>query len=307
MSENWSSRKILWLVATACVVNLLIVLVEHFVILLPYRGVGRLVIPPAEWKFCVIAGVFAGQMMAMSVVGALVERRRWQMWLVATPMGALLSAGWFLMESWNYLIRFHPSRAGFLKLFAMYLEGLYLPTAFFLGGILVLSLLLWPFKVYCGWRITDGSAPFTPVRHISISTLMLWVALWAALFFLLTQLASQFGPAPVVPAVIGVVALLLGAMPSLYAANRRKWVFISLLISISATALISYAESESLFVISKVFGNGGSAIPLPPILTFNFSLALSVAINCLLLRIFGLRLHIPLWISRGKRTTPSSA
>jgi hypothetical protein len=162
-----------------------------------------------------------------------------------------------------------------------------------LAGILLLSVICWPVKVLFGWRINGGECAEPRPHRVSTSQLILWVGLWSTLFFTYTQARQIYGTNWLAAAWITVPAVLIVGFPVaiLCAAPQIRWY--SWLAVVAYVPLLSYSECEMHHLTARLTPRGGAGIPLLYALCFNAAIATVVAANLIIMRAFGLRLHIP--------------
>jgi hypothetical protein len=309
MPRRWYENRVFRLLVTLLLANGVIVIAE----LMLSVGLAALVFSgaaqPGHWTFrlaaAVTSGIFAGQLLMLCLVGGLVENARWRMWLAVMPFAILLSVALLAFQIGPGVLlfaRFDPG--GALEMIILF--AAVVPTALCYGGVLLASVLLWPLKVFSGWRAAWLDEPDGSVGKAPISHLMIWVGLWGALFLLATTLSEGFGTVAVIAGVIGLAVILVGGFPATLILGGGQWTpprGIAVLVFI---LLLSFVESELVYWIVQPPGLTSITRVLPIVLAFNGSLAGSIALNSHLMSRRGLRLHMPLWWMPGKSPSPSS-
>jgi DMSO/TMAO reductase YedYZ heme-binding membrane subunit len=235
----------------------------------------------------------------LCLVGALVEKARWGMWLAVMPFALLLSVAFLALQIGPGVYFFARLRdlGGALEMIVL-LSGV-VPLTLCYGGVLLLSILLWPLKVFSGWRAgwsdeVEGFAGKAPISH-----LMMWVGLWGALFLLATTLAEGFGAVILIAGFVALVLVFITGFPVTILLSGDRWT------PLRRTALVSFIESELVYWVAQPPGLTSITRVLPLVLAFNASLAGMIALNCHLMSRQGLRLHMPLPWWRGKPPSPS--
>jgi len=303
MTRPWYENRMFRLLATLLVANGVIVVAELILSVglaaLVFSGTAR----PGHWAFLLAAaitsGLFAGQLLMLCLVGGLVENARWRMWVAVMPFALLLSVAFLAFQVGPGIEFFAHFRdiGGALEMIILF--AAVVPTALCYGGVLLASVVLWPLKVFCGWRAAWQDEPDRSIGKVPISHLMMWVGLWGAFFLLATTLSEGFGTVAVIAGVIGFAIILVGGFPVTLLLSGGRWTpprGIAILVFI---LLLSFVESELVYWIVQPPGLSSIARILPMVLAFNGSLAGTIALNCLLLRHRGLRLHMPLpWWGR---------
>jgi hypothetical protein len=300
---RWYEIRVFRLLATLLLANGVIVvgelLLSAALVALLFSGTAS----PWHWTFllaaAVTSGIFAGQLLMLCLVGALVEKRRWSMWLAVMPFAMLLSVAFLAFQMGSGIMLFASFRDSGGALEMIILFAAVVPSTLCYGGVLLASVLLWPLKVFAGWRAVWLDEPDGSIRTAPISHLMIWVGLWGALFLLATTLSEGFGTVAVIAGVMGLAIILVGGFPVTLLLSGGRWtpprhavlVFIMLL---------SLVESELVYWIAQPPGLTSITRVLPIVLAFNGSLAGTIAYNCLLMSRRGLRLHMPLPWRPGK-------
>jgi hypothetical protein len=253
--------------------------------------------------------VFFGQSFVLALICALANRSRSALWLLSIPFAVLFAIGFLADEVSGSLLRLFAYRwsTGGRTVLVILVYGLPLPLILTYFTMLVLSVALWPLKVFLGWHVAwDDDRP-TVVRHASVLSLMMWVGLWAALLFLITRSVERFGASGVMAVLIGGSAVLLAGIPLACLFNRRGRWFVTFGATILFIAGLSYAESELTFWFDKLTANSGAWIPLGPVLCFNAALGSTVGLNCLVICWMGARMHMPLWRPKPQSVAANSA
>jgi hypothetical protein len=298
MDHKHSTRRTALLLLLLFIANALLAL-STYPLLFDYH---RSRTAPPDWIGVLRMGAFAGQLFTVSLVGAMAEKRRWAMWLSVLPFAWILTLGILpdVDHNWIRLLvflidQFQNVPLVTVQLLVLFFAHLMAPLCMILAGILLLSVICWPVKVFCGWRLIDRdySDPCAN-RRVSTWQLMLWIGLWGALFCIYTQVREYFGTNWVVAALISVPAVLIVGIPvaMLCAGPRIRW-YTWLAIPVYVLGL-SYAESELTYLVASVSAPGSAGIPLVYPLFFNGTVAVVVGGNLLIMREFGLRLHTPL-------------
>ncbi|HUE69537.1 MAG TPA: hypothetical protein VMP01_01505 [Pirellulaceae bacterium] len=309
MPRRWYENRAFRLLVTLLLANGVIVFVQ----LVLSVGLAALLflgtVPPGHWTFllagAVHSGVFAGQLLMLCLVGALVEKARWSMWLAVMPFALLLSVAFlaFQMGPGVYFFARMRDLGGALEMIV--LLAAVVPLTICYGGVLLLSILLWPLKVFSGWRAAWLDEPGDPVGKAPISHLMIWVGLWGALFLLATTLSEGFGSVAAIAGSLGLVLILVTGLPVALLLSSGRGTLWQCTAAASFILLLSFVESELVYWIAQPPGLTSLTRVLPIVLAFNASLAGTIALNCHLMRRRGLRLHMPLpW---WRRTSPTTA
>jgi len=263
---------------------------------------------PPGWIYVVRAGIFAGQLFTLSLVGALAQTRRWLMWLLLLPFALILTLGFLPEADPNFWLlgqlpdEFNdlPSICG--RLLLLVLANFHAPMCMMLAGILLMSVIFWPAKVFFGWQLIGRGRGEFKAKRVSTLQLLLWIGLWSALFFIYTQVRMFYGTEWVVWASIAVPIVLIGALPVAIccACTQSRWYFY-LAVPVYVLAL-SYGESELSYFIASLTPRGGTGITIVYPLCLNSTIASVVAGNLMIMRAFGLRLHTPF-----RRSTKAAA
>lgn len=212
-------------------VNSLLVLAEYSVLYFYFRSLGSLRFAFPEWVTVVRFGVLAGQLLVLSLVGALAQKRRWAMWLAVLPFIPLLTLGMLpdADRTWLHYLFFLPEESADVpfilgQLWILFYSNLVAPVYLSLGGVLLLSVICWPLKVLLGWGIVGPSGLENQSRRVSTWQLMLWLGLWSVLFFILTLVRDAFGTGWFVAALIAVPVVLLAGLPvALGCSGSLRW------------------------------------------------------------------------------------
>jgi hypothetical protein len=309
MTRRWYENRVFRLLATLFLANGVVVVGELLVVLgllalsMSRRG------PPTLWMQIIptIAtfGSVASQLLMLSLVGALIEKARWNVWLAILPFAILLAVGFVAFEVGPAL--FNVARTQNVDdlrvLSVMIVVGSSLPIILCYGSVLLASVVLWPLKVMAAWRAAWDDDPTVSIRSAPISHLMLWVGLWAALFLLATSLAERFGEDGIFTALVGLGVILSTGLPvALFmSGSKRTWLRWSAVVAF--ILLPSWGESELVYWVLKPPGFTTVARLFTVILGFNAPLAGVIAMNSVLLKGLGLRLHMPLW--KWRRNSPA--
>ena len=310
MARPWYENRVFRLLATLLLANGVIVvgelLLSGALAALLFSGTA----PPWHWTFllaaAVTSGIFAGQLLMLCLVGALVEKRRWSMWLAVMPFAMLLSLAFLAFQMGPGIPFFIGFRNTGGALEMIFLFTTVVPSTLCYGGVLLASVLLWPLKVFSGWRAAWLDEPDGSIRKAPISHLMIWVGLWGALFLLATTLSEDFGTGAVIAGGIGLAIILVCGFPvTLLLSGGRSTLprGIAVLVFI---LLLSFVESELVYWVAQPPGLTSLTRVFPIVLAFNGSLAGTIALNCLLMSRRGLSLHMPLPWKRRKSPSPSS-
>jgi hypothetical protein len=302
MARRWHENRMFHLLATLLVANGLIVLAE----LILSVGLAALVLSaaarPGQWAYLLVAaityGLFAGQLLTLCLVGSLVEKARWSMWLAVMPFALLLSVACLAFQIGPGIEFFvFGDIGGALAMIILF--AAVVPTALCYGGVLLASVLLWPLKVFSGWRAAWQDEPDRSIGKAPISHLMVWVGLWGAFFLLATTFSEGFGTAAVTAGTIGLAVILVGGLPVTLLLSGSRWTKPRGIAVLVFVLLLSFVESELVYWIVRPPGLTSIARVLPFVLAFNGSLAGTIALNFFLLRHRGLRIHMPLpWWGR---------
>ena len=302
MARFHSTRRTTLLLLVLFVANFLLILAQYAVLYGYHRSITNVRLAPPDWIGVVRYGTFAGQLFALSLVGALAYERRWIMWLSVLPFALLLNFAvmpdadrnwlrmlWYILDEFD---RHAPYMSR--QLLVLFYANLMAPLFMLLGGILVFSVLCWPVKVFFGWRLVRGTESPLVAGRVSTWQLMLWIGLWSALFFIYTQVRDFFGTDWLAAAGTAIPALVVCGFPVAWwcSGPRIRW-YAWLAIPAYVLAL-SYGESELSHLISSVTPRGGGGIPLVYPLFLNATVAVVAAANLLIMRAFGVRLHMPL-------------
>lgn len=298
--------------AALFLVNALLIFAIYSILFYYFRLLGSLRFAFPEWVLVVLFAVFAGQLLVLSLVGALDDKRRWAMWLSVLPFIPLLTLGilpyadrnWlrYLFYGWGESADV-PYTLG--QLWILFYANLVAPVYMALGGVLLLSVICWPLKVFLGWGIVGQSGPEKARRRVSTLELILWLGLWSVLFFIVTLVRDAFGTGWFVAALIAVPVVLLAGLPvALACSGSLRW-YVWLALPAYVLAL-SYGEAELSHLIAGLTPQGGAGMPLVYPLCFNATLASVVSVNLLVMRAFGLRLHAPLRYP-GRQSEAASA
>lgn len=309
MPRRWYENRVFRLLATLLLANGVIVVGE----LILSVGLAALLFsgtaPPGHWTFllagAVHSGVFAGQLLMLCLVGALVEKTRWSMWLAVMPFALLLSVAFLAFQIGPGVYFFARMRDPGGALEMIVLLAAVVPLTICYGGVLLASVLLWPLKVFSGWRAAWLDEPDGSVGQAPISHLMIWVGLWGSLFLLATTLAEGFGTVAVIAGVVGLAVILVAGFPVTLLLSGGRWTRLQGTAVVVFILLLSFVESELVYWIAQPPGLTSIARVLPIVLAFNASLAGAIALNCLLMSRRGLRLRMPLPWRRGK--SPATA
>ncbi|HUE69538.1 MAG TPA: hypothetical protein VMP01_01510 [Pirellulaceae bacterium] len=300
MARRWYENRVFRLLVTLFLANAVVVVGELLLVFgllalsMSRRG------PPALWMelipTTVTFGSFAGQLLMLSLVGALVEKARWSAWLAILPFAMVLAVGFVAFQVGPAL--FNVARTHNVDelrvLSVMIVVGSSLPIILCYGGVLLASVLLWPLKVLAGWRAAWHDDPIVSIRSAPISHLMLWIGLWAALFLLATSLAERFGEDGIFVALVGSALILFTGLPVAILLSGQEWTWLRWSVTVAYILLLSWGESELIYWLLKPAGFTTVSRVLMVVLGFNAPLAAVIAMNCLMLRGVGLRLNMPL-------------
>lgn len=307
---SWYENQVFRLLATLLLANGVIVVSE----LLLSGALAALLFsgttPPWHWTFllsgAVTSGIFAGQLLMLCLVGALVEKTRWRMWLAVMPFAMLLSVAFlaFQMGPGIMLIASFRDLGGALEMIILF--AAVVPSTLCYGGVLLASLLLWPLKLFSGWRAAWLDEPGNSIRKAPISHLMIWVGLWGAFFLLATTLSEGFGAVAVIAGIIGLAVILVGGFPVALLLSGGRWTPPRAIAVLVFLLLFSLVESELAFWIAQPPGLTSITRVLPIVLGFNGSLAGTIGLNFHLMSRRGLTLHMPLPWRIAKGPSPSS-
>lgn len=309
MTRRWYRSRLFRLLETLLLVNGAIVAGELILSLglaaLLFSGAA----PPGHWIFllagAVTSGIFAGQLVMLYLAGALVEKARWGMWLAVMPFALLLSVAFLAFQIGPGVYFFARMRDPGGALEMMFLLAAVVPMTLCYGGVLLASVVLWPLKVFSGWRAAWLDEPAASAGKAPISHLMMWVGLWGALFLLATTLAEGFGAIAVISGGIGLVLVLLAGFPVALLLSGDRSTSLQSSAVVAFIILLLFVESALIYWIARPPGLTSMTRVLPIVFVFNASLAGVVALNSILLRRRGLRLHTPLpW---RRRKSPSTA
>jgi hypothetical protein len=223
------------------------------------------------------------------------------MWLAVMPFALLLSIAFLAFQIGPGIEYFARLRDMGGALEMIFLFAAVVPTALCYGGVLLLSILLWPLKVFSGWRAGWSDDVDRSVRKVPISHLMMWVGLWGALFLLTTTLAEGFGAGTLAAGFLGLLLILVSGFPVAHLLSGDRWTVLQLAVVAAFILLLSFVES------GLIYGFALISRALVIVLAFNASLAGVIALNCVLMSRRGLRLHMPLPWWRGKPPSPSFA
>ena len=294
-------------------VNGLLVLAEYGVLYGYHLSITTVRVPPPDWIGIVRYGVFAGQLFTLSLLGALAQERRWAMWLSLLPFFALLTLAimpdadrnWLRML-WYILDRFDrhvPYMCA--QLSVLFFEHSIVPLCMLMAGILLLSVLCWPLKVYLGWGLAGRGSATADGGRVSTWQLMLWLGLWSVLFFIYTVVREFYGTEWLITAWLALSLVLVVGFPvALWCSGDRiRWY--SWLAIPAYVLTLSYAESELSFLVASL-NRGQTGIPISYVLCINASLAAVAAENLMVVRAFGIRLVMPLWLPTDIFNKPTS-
>jgi hypothetical protein len=281
--------------------NFLVILAQYAVLFVHHRSITTVRVPPPDWIGVVRYGTYAGQLFTLSLVGGMATGHRWIMWLCVLPFALLLNllvmpeadrrwSGmlWYILEHFDRHTAYMSE-----QLLVLFYVNLMAPLFMLIGGILVLSVLCWPMKVFLGWRLVGGTENPPVVGRVSTWQMMLWIGLWSALFFISTQARDYYGTQWPSAAGFAVPVVLLVGFPVAVACSGQRIRWFVWLAILAYVLVLSYAESELSYLVASISPPGSAGIPLVYPLFLNGTIAAVVAANLLILRACGLRLHMP--------------
>ncbi len=265
-------------------------------------GVGN---PFFDWRILGVLAVTFSQLLMLAVITALWDFKRSIRWLLILAIllaEAASLCSMMVITSPNFFTS--QLETIFSELGTSYLLlilagwgggscGLILTIG--VASVLLLHVLLWPVHNMLGWRVHWVGEKLPPVKpQFSIWHLLVWTALIGVLLSLGRTLAEFDSWAGMTTFLLlwGVAALLAG-MPAIVVATRRKRFLLWLAAVAAWIALLSLAESELTFLLTKASGTG-TWLPLWLMVLCNGIVATAVLLHVLLLRWLGIAFDLRL-------------
>lgn len=253
--------------------------------------------PFFDWRFLGVLAITFSQLLMLAVVSALWDFKRSIRWLLIL---AILLAESVLLSLLLVITgpNFHISQLGTIfspQGRAAPLMTVVLTLTIGVASVLFLHVLLWPVRNMLGWRVRwMGETILTVKPQFTLWHLLVWTALIAVLLSLGRTLAEFDSWAGMTTFLLlwGIAALLAG-FPALLVATRRRR-FLLWLASVAAwIVLLSLAESELTFLLTKASGTG-SWLPTWLMMLCNGIVAIAVLLHVLLLRWLGIAFDLRL-------------
>ena len=243
--------------------------------------------PFFDWRILGALAVTFSQLLMLAVITALWEFKRSIRWLliivillaeaVLLPPLLDLTRPNFQISQWGFIFSLQ-----FLTTWALVL-GLILTVG--VASVLLLHVLLWPARNMLGWRVHWGGETIPPVKpQFTLWHLLVWTALIGALLSLGRTLAAfESWKGMTTFLLLWGVAALLAGFPAIVVATRRRRMLLWLAAGIAGVSLLSFAESELTFLLTKSSGTG-TWLPLWLMVLCNGIVAIAVLLHVLLLR-----------------------